>query len=267
MDGRRWGAARPTGKPRASPPPALRHLGLSAARCRPRPLSWWGALGTWSPRAVAPLPALTASTPLSTHAPSRHPSGFSGLLTPPLSPGRTNPEGPISPRSGALRRPRPRAPSARARGVGAASGRSPLPAFAPGPPAALPLLQRVEPPHLAPSSSGSEVTRGAAPRSGDRSCPRRENRGRGALLDFSLLGGEGGGVGRRAQAGARRRTCPERGAPWLRINRGRAAWRVQAAAEGLTGMCTACGPRSVTSPARNAPRPPVCAACHSGSGR
>lgn len=105
MDGRRWGAARPTGKPRASPPPALRHLGLSAARCRPRPLSWWGALGTWSPRAVAPLPALTASTPLSTHAPSRHPSGFSGLLTPPLSPGRTNPEGPTSPRSGALRRP------------------------------------------------------------------------------------------------------------------------------------------------------------------
>lgn len=105
MDGRRWGAARPTGKPRASPPPALRHLGLSAARCRPRPLSWWGALGTWWPRAVAPLPALTASTPLSTHAPSRHPSGFSGLLTPPLSPGRTNPEGPTSPRSGALRRP------------------------------------------------------------------------------------------------------------------------------------------------------------------
>lgn len=84
MDGRRWGAARPTGKPRASPPPALRHLGLSAARCRPRPLSWWGALGTWSPRAMAPLPALTASTPLSTHVPSRHPSGFSGLLTRPF---------------------------------------------------------------------------------------------------------------------------------------------------------------------------------------
>lgn len=197
--------------------------------------------------------------PLSTHAPSRHPSGFSGLLTPPLSPGRTNPEGPTSPWSGALRRPRPRAPTARARGIRS----QPSPLVLPPPF----LCCSVEPPHLAPSSSGSEVTRGAAPRSRDRSCPRRENRGRGALLDFSLLGGEGGGVGRRAQAGARRRTCPERGAPWLRINRGRAAWRVRAAAEGLTGMCTACGPRSVTSPARNAPRPPVCAACHSGSGR
>lgn len=266
MDGRRWGAARPTGKPRASPPPALRHLGLSAARCRPRPLSWWGALGTWSPRAVAPLPALTASTPLSMHAPSRHPSGFSGLLTPPLSPGRTNPEGPTSPRSGALRRPRPRAPSARARGVGAASGRSPLPAFAPGPPAALPLLQRgatTPGPVLlrvrGHARSRTQVRRPLLPAAGEPR-PWRPS----GLFPSRR---RGGGVGRRAQAGARRRTCPERGAPWLRINRGRAAWRVRAAAEGLTGMCTACGPRSVTSPARNAPRPPVCAACHSGSGR
>lgn len=194
MDGRRWGAARPTGKPRASPPPALRHLGLSAARCRPRPLSWWGALGTWSPRAVAPLPALTASTPLSTHAPSRHPSGFGGLLTPPLSPGRTNPEGPTSPRSGALRRPglAPRRLGHVGSGRPAGGVRSqPSPLVLPPPF----LCCSVEPPHLAPSSSGSEVTRGAAPRSGDRSCPRRENRGRGALLDFSLLGGEGAAWG------------------------------------------------------------------------
>lgn len=105
MDGRRWGAARPTGKPRASPPPALRHLGLSAARCRPRPLSWWGALGTWSPRGHGAPPCPHGLHPPEHARALQTPVWLQRAPHPPLSPGRTNPEGPTSPQSGALCRP------------------------------------------------------------------------------------------------------------------------------------------------------------------